>query len=53
MGIQLHFLIPCLPFAAEADPEGQGNQAKVEPEGLCADIEESIAELAAWGDREK
>ncbi len=40
---------PGFPLPSEADPEGEDNQAKVEREGLFADIEENIAQLAAWG----
>ena len=45
---------PGLPPAPEADPKGDGNKAKVEPEGLLADIEKIIVEFVAgeehpWG----
>ena len=42
-----------LPLAPKADPERQRNEAKVQPEGLFADVEEIIAELAVWGGKEK
>ncbi|HUU41796.1 MAG TPA: hypothetical protein VMW42_12740 [Desulfatiglandales bacterium] len=45
-------LSPGLPLAAEADPEGDGNQAKIQPEGLFANIEEIVTELVAECDRE-
>jgi len=38
-----------LGLAPGADPEGDSNQAKVQPEGLFADIVEIIAEFTAWG----
>ena len=53
MGIQLCFLIPRLPFAAEADPEGEKDKANVKPEGLVAYVEKIIAELAVWVGKEK
>ena len=45
-------LSPGLPLAAKADPEGDGNQAKIQPEGLFANIEEIVTELVAECDRE-
>jgi len=44
------FFAPGLPPAPEADPEGQRNQAKIQPQGLFADIEEIVAELLARRD---
>jgi hypothetical protein len=39
---------PALPFSPEADPKGEHNQAHIQPQGLFVDIEEIIAEFAAW-----